>query len=169
MTQEDKELLLKDLCARIPYEVVGKCELDASYDTSFDTIFQTHKFDAVVYGFKADSLFVYPLIEDRDEQEFANEEVANGIDILDFKPYLFPMSSMTDEQCHKFYYGFVENEIDYNDFKKYYFDGCLWHKVLTSINDCGDIIDWFNKNHFDYRGLIENGLAIDATGLNIYD
>ena len=76
MTQEHKELLLKDLCARIPYEVVGKCELDASYDTSFDTIFQTHKFDAVVYGFKADSLFVYPLIEDRDEEEFANEEVA---------------------------------------------------------------------------------------------
>ena len=169
MTPEDKELLLKDICARIPYEVVGKCELDASYDTSFDTIFQTHKFDAVVYGFKADSLFVYPLIEDRDEQEFANEEVANGIDILDFKPYLFPMSSMTDEQCHNFYYGFVENEIDYNDFKKYYFDGCLWNKVLITINDCGDIIDWFNKNHFDYRGLIEKGLAIDATELNIYD
>ena len=168
MTQEDKELLLKDLCTRLPYEVVGKCEIDASYDTSFDTKFQTHIFDAMVHGFKADSLFVYPLIEDRDEQEFANEEVANGIDILDFKPYLFPMSSMTDEQCHKFYFGFVENEIDYNDFKKYYFDGCLWHKVLTSINDCGDIIDWFNKNHFDYRGLIEKGLAIDVTELNIY-
>ena len=168
MTQEDKGLLLKDLCARIPYEVVGECELDASYDTSFDTKFQTHKFDAVVYGFKSDSLFVYPLIEDMAEQEFANEEVVDGVDILYFKPYLFPMSSMTDEQCHKFYCKFVENEIDYNDFKKYYFDGCLWHKVLTSINDCGDIIDWFNKNHFDYRGLIEKGLAIDATGLNIY-
>ena len=61
-----------------------------------------------------------------------------------------------------------ENEIDYNDFKKYYFDGCSWDKVLTLISDCGDIIDWFNKNHFDYRGLIEKGLAIDATGLNIY-
>lgn len=30
------------------------------------------------------------------------------------------------------------------------------------------VIDWFNRNHFDYRGLIEKGLAIDATGLNIY-
>ena len=79
------------------------------------------------------------------------------------------MSSMTEEQCFDFYCRFVENEIDYNDFKKYYFDGCLLNKVLTLISDCSDIIDWFNKNHFDYRGLIEKGLAIDATGLNIYD
>ena len=47
MTQEDKDLLIKELCARLPYGVIGKCEIDASYDTSFDTIFQTHKFDAV--------------------------------------------------------------------------------------------------------------------------
>ena len=98
MTQEDKSFYSKDLCARIPYKVVGKCEIDASYDTSFDTKFQTHKFDATIYGLKEDLLFVTPLIEDRDEQEFANEEVANGIDILDFKSYLFPMSSMTEEQ-----------------------------------------------------------------------
>lgn len=168
MTQEDKELLLKDLCARLPYGVRGKCEIDASYDKSFDTIFQTHKFDAVVYGIKEDLLLITPLIEDIDEQQFAEEEVADGVDILDFKPYLFPLSSMTEEQCHKFYFGFIENEIDYNDFKKYYFDGCLWNKLLTSINDCSDIIDWFNKNYFDYRDLIKKGLAIDATGLNIY-
>ena len=149
MTQEDKELLLKDLCARIPYEVVGKCELDASYDTSFDTIFQTHKFDAVVYGFKADSLFVYPLIEDRDEQEFANEEVANGIDILDFKPYLFPFSSMTEEQKE-----------EYSNLN-FYESGCFPRNE--------EALDYLIKNHFDYRYLIDKGLAIDATGLNIYD
>ena len=172
MTQEEyellKELLLKDLCARLPYGVIGQCEIDASYDTSFDTKPQTHKFNAVVYGLKDDSLLVSPMIENQDELEFANEEIADGVDILDFKPYLFPMSSMTDEQCHKFYCRFVENEIDYNDFKKYYFDSCSWNKVLTLISDCGDIIDWFNENHFDYRGLIEKVLAIDATGLNIY-
>ena len=145
MTQEDKELLLKDLCARLPYEVVGKCEIDASYDTSFDTKFQTHIFDARVYGLKEDLLLVTPLIEDRDEQEFANEEVANGIDVLDFKPYLFPMSSMTEEQQINLT-KFVENGI--------YGENILY--------------DWLNKNHFDYRGLIEKGLAIDATGLNIY-
>ena len=145
MTQEDKELLLKDLCARLPYEVVGKCEIDASYDTSFDTKFQTHIFDARVYGLKEDLLLVTPLIEDRDEQEFANEEVADGVDILDFKPYLFPMSSMTEEQQINLT-KFVENGI--------YGENILY--------------DWLNKNHFDYRGLIEKGLAIDATELNIY-
>ena len=168
MTREQKELLLKDLCARIPYEVVGQCELDASYDTSFDTIFQTHKFDAMIYGLKDDLLLVTPLIEDRDENEFANEEVADGVDILDFKPYLFPLSSMTEAYWGDFYCKFVENEIIYNDFKKYYFDSGSWDKVLTTISDCGDVIDWFNKYHFDYRGLIEKGLAIDATELNIY-
>ena len=160
MTQKDRELLLKDLCARIPYEVVGKCELDASYDTSFDTIFQTHKFDAVVYGFKADSLFVYPLIEDRDEQEFANEEVANGIDILDFKPYLFPMSSMTAEQKKEYNNLQCYVPIYYYEYKELVEEIEL-HPTLESF-------EYLYKNHFDYRGLIEKGLAIDATNLNIY-
>ena len=143
MIQVDKELLVKDISARLPYGI------KASY-----------------YG-----------VEEECETWDEIESVAldgyvdigqYSLSIEHIKPYLFPLSSMTDEQCHKFYFGFVENEIDYNDFKKYYFDGCLWHKVLTTINDCGDIIDWFNKYHFDYRGLIEKGLAIDATGLNIY-
>ena len=145
MTPKDKELLLKDLCARIPYEVVGKCELDASYDTSFDTKFQTHIFDARVYGLKEDLLLVTPLIEDRDEQEFANEEVADGVDILDFKPYLFPMSSMTEEQ-----------QINLTKF------------VENGIHGENILYDWLNKNHFDYRYLIDKGLAIDATELKIY-
>lgn len=95
-TQANKELLLKDLCARLPYGVIGKCEIDASYDTPFETKLQTHRFNAEVYGLPEEGLlFVTPLIEDQDLQEFANEEVANGVDILDFKPYLFPLSSMT--------------------------------------------------------------------------
>ena len=149
MTQEDKELLLKDLCARLPYGV--KCIVTKS------RIEEGQKGDVGKIGWVC--LEVVDCIGDREPffSEFGN-----------FKPYLFPLSSMNEEQCYKFYCGFVENETDYNDFKKYYFDGCLWSKVLTSINDCSDIIDWFNKNHFDYRDLIEKGLAIDATGLNIY-
>ena len=104
MTQENKELLLKDLCGRLPYGVTGRCEIDASYDTSFDTIFQTHKFNAVLYGIKEDLLLVNPLIEDNDEQTFAEEEVADGVAILDFTPYLFPLSSMTEEQKKKWFY-----------------------------------------------------------------
>lgn len=149
MTQEDKELLLKDLCSRLPYGVIGKCEIDASYDTSFDTIFQTHKFDAVVYGLKEDLLFVNPMIEDMDEQNFAEEEVADGVDILDFTPYLLPMSSMTKEQKEEYQYI---TERWMND----------------SFYSISDSTDWLNTHHFDYRGLIEKGLAINATGLNIY-
>lgn len=159
MTQKDKELLLKDLCARIPYEVVGKCEIDASYDTSFDTKFQTHKFDAMVYGLKEDLLLVTPLIEDRDEQEFANEEVADGVDILDFKPYLFPMSSMTEEQKKE--YNLLQNFVPI-----YYYGFDIM--VDKELYDTWESIDYLNAHHFDYRGLIEKGLAIDATGLNIY-
>ena len=137
----------------MPYGVRGKCEIDASYDKSFDTIFQTHKFDAVVYGIKEDLLLVTPLIEDIDEQQFADEEVADGVDILDFKPYLRPMSSMTDEE--KLEYRIIQwvYKADYS--APEYFDD------LKSY-------DWLNKNHFDYRGLIKKGLAIDATGLNVY-
>ena len=142
MTQEDKELLLKDLCARLPYGV--KIEM--------------------TWWFMDEGTCLSTTLEPDHIEQILNDEVGNA----EIKPYLFPLSSMTDEQCYKFYCRFVENEIDYNDFKKYYFDGCSWNKVLTLISDCGDIIDWFNKNHFDYRGLIEKGLAIDATGLNIY-
>ena len=154
MTQKDKELLLhKDLCARFLYGVRGKCEIDASYDKSFDTKFQTHKFDAVVYGLKEDLLLVTPLIEDIDEQQFAEEEVADGVDILDFKPYLRPMSSMTDEE-----------KLEYRKTQwVYQADYCA-----PEYFDDLESYDWLNKNHFDYRGLIEKGLAIDATGLNIY-
>ena len=148
-TQANKELLLKDLSARLPYGVLGQCEMDASYDTEVETIPQTHKFKAVAYGFNEDSLFVCPMIENQDELEIANEEIVDGVYILDFKPYLFPISSMTDKQKDEYQYI---TERWMND-------------PAYSISDS---IDWLNKNNFDYRGLIEKGLAIDATGLNIY-
>ena len=154
MTQENKEFLLKDLCARIPYNVVGKCEIDASYDTSFDTIFQTHKFNAVLYGIKEDLLFVTPLIEDNDEQTFAEEEVADGVAILDFKPYLFPMSSMTEEK--------------WEEYQKIRMIDWVHGDINGTFINAGLIVDWLNKNHFDYHNLINKNLAIDCTNLNIY-
>ena len=148
MTQEQKDLLIKDLCARLPYGVKGKCEIDASYDTSFDTIFQTHKFDAVVYGINEDLLLVTPLIEDEDEQNFAEEEVADGVDILDFTPYLFPLLSMTTKQKAELS-RLVAGVVD------------IFKSFLIEV-------EFYHKYHIDYRGLIPMGLAIDATGLNIY-
>lgn len=64
---------------------------------------------------------------------------------IGIKPYLFPLSSVTEEQ-----------QIDLTKF------------VANGISGENIVYDWYNKNHFDYRGLIPKGLAIDATGLNIY-
>ena len=87
------------------------------------------------------------MIEDTDEQNFAEEEVTDGIDVLDFTPYLFPLSSMTEEE-------------------KLMYEGLMIG--IDNISYMLDVIDWLNSHHFDYRGLIEKGLAIDATGLNLY-
>ena len=119
MTLEDKELLLKDLCARLPYGVKVKL---GDNPNIFDLEYRI-KF-ALMYG-------------DSDKLE-------DILDITNIKPYLFPLSSMTEEQ--------KEDMI----------------KSSCGIGLDKNVFDWFNKNHFDYRGLIEKGLAIDSTGLSIY-
>lgn len=135
MTQKEyKDLLLKDICGRLPYGLKGKC-VDASYDTFCEMIFQTPKFDAILEGIKGDLLFVTPLIEDKDEQEFANEEVADGIDILDFKPYLRPICDAKSLMSEREWL-------------------CLSDEHL---------IEWYHAHHIDYRGLIVAGLAIPVT------
>jgi hypothetical protein len=143
MTQDDKDLLLKDLCSRLPYGVKGE-----------------------KYTIRIDEEFV-PLI---DNEIIIAEDIItlNGCPGYMIRPYLFPLSSMTEEQLHDFYCRFVVNEIDYADFKHYYFECNRWNKIFTTISDCVDVIDWFNKNNFDYRGLIPMGLAIDATNKDIY-
>ena len=74
------------------------------------------------------------------------------------KPYLFPLSSMTKRQC----YELSSIRSSFQDCWKYI-------KTPIPLSICNfEQIEWLHKNHFDYRGLIEKGLAIDATGLNIY-
>ena len=126
MTQEDKELLFKDLCARLPYGVKVK----------------TNNINILKLG----------------SHTRVGEYVTDVIEPC--KPYLFPLSSMTEEL--------------YNEFFSYY------HNIeMDAVKASGDYLkaayigddakySWLNKNHFDYRGLIEMGMAIDATGLNIY-
>ena len=76
-----------------------------------------------------------------------------GVNIENIKPYLFPLSSMTEEQKREFDISMdMGYAAAYNE----------------EINCANRMIDFFNKNHFDYRGLIEKGLAIDASNLNIY-
>lgn len=116
MKQEDKELLLKDLCARLPYGLWVEQKL------------KNCKFSAKCM---LNAYNIY-LIE-RGRYDFC-------------KPYLFPMSSMTEEQKKEEY-----------EICKYYLNGYE-----------SKLIDFYHKNHLDYRGLISKGLALDATNLNIY-
>lgn len=154
MTQEDKELLLKDLCTRLPYKV------KISIPELFTNKEQVETLNEIFKG--NDGLF---RVND------------SGILIEYIKPYLFPLSNMTEEKILELYkitydtwyndslYYKKEEWINFRDSIKnnnLCFKNCIW------LSDINKVIDWFNKNHFDYRGLIENGLAIDATGLNIY-
>ena len=127
MTKENKELLLKDLCARLPYNVI--CQVEFKENGKYNSK------DTLLSGIFTDEAY----FTTKDGSIYSNE----------YKPYLFPLSSMTDEQ-----------KSDYQFITERCMDGPS-HSITDSI-------DWLNNNHFDYRGLIPMGLAIDATGLNIY-
>ena len=127
MTPEDKELLIKDLCARLPYNVICQVEFK-----------ENGKYNSKVMLLSG--IFT-------DEEYFTTK--GGSIYSNEYKPYLFSLSSMTDYQ--KSDYQFITER---------------W--MNDPSHSISDSIDWLNKNHFDYRGLIEKGLAIDATGLNIY-
>ena len=109
MTQEDKELLLKEICARLPYGI-----------------------KVLVSGEKYFG----------EEQESYIEELVPGSYLFEsdviLKPYLRPISSMTEEE-----------KKEYENARSDYYDDL-------------ETYDWFNKHHFDYRGLIEKGLALEA-------
>ena len=147
MKQEDKELLLKDLCARLPYGVF--CNIGLDYPLQLQSLF-VDKLDGILLDFYKDG---------KDYQVYLSE----------VKPYLFPFSSMTEEQKEelnkKFNVQFLGNTI-YSI--HYHSEGCWDTDLELGLQDWLWFINWCYKNHFDINNLIEKGLAIDATGLNIY-
>ena len=143
MTQEEKMLLIKDLSARLPYAV---------------TVEHTSGFRGTLHD-----ITVHHMYDENDNvhdaicyTDFFGDE--DSIYIEYFKPYLFPMSSMTEEQKKE-----LSDEICY--FTHSQIEGRDPNGIMN-----GTIfeIDFYNKNHLDYRGLIDKGLALDATGLNVY-
>ena len=143
MTQEEKELLRRDLCARLPYNVICQVEFKE-------------------YGkYKSEIMLLSGIFTD--EAYFTTKD--GSIYSNEYKPYLFPLSSMTEEEKEELKQEHIKDE-------KLYIE-CLTMAAKGDSSMRGKVIihyamDWCNKNHFDYRGLIEKGLAIDATGLNIY-
>ena len=133
MTQEEKDLLIKDLCARLFFGV--------------KVLYNTQIFEVQ---------YIEPMYEEI--KLLDNENYTLSID--EVKPYLFPLSSMTEEQ-KKEYYSW-KHEV----FVCHYEYGDVVEEV--ELYDSPESFEYLIENHFDYRGLIEKGLAIDATGLNIY-
>ena len=133
MTQNDKDLLLRDLCARLPYGVKVEYE---------NEIFDVE--------------YVCPMYE---EVKFDIPETWT-IGVSEVKPYLFPMSSMTDED-HTIY-----SKIWEDTGKTAYLEGC--HHLISTIKAYKAANDYLLSKHYDIYGLIPMDLAIDATGKNIY-
>ena len=127
MKQEDKELLLKDLCARLPYRVKVKSSRRRSLVTlSLDVMTDFHLGCSV-------------------------------------KPYLRPLSSMTEEEKEELKTIFDAEEVTSDSIC--YLEGGTLVEYLSRISYsfCSEIIDWLNAHHFDHHNLIEKGLALEAS------
>lgn len=127
MTQENKELLFLDLSARLTYGV------KIQVNDKIESIQGINVLDNVV-----------------------EYDCCLSSDIEEIKPYLFPMSSMTEEQKNEFNTKCLELQLKVID------DEIMYEKA-TEFE-----VDFYNKHHLDWRGLIPMGLAIDATDKNIY-
>ena len=134
MTQEEKQLLIKDICARVPYGVECNALLK-QIDGSFKSVFGTFK------GYNGWATIGNSLV-----------------DIETVKPYLRPMSSMNEEEIRKLSkilnYEFYTDD----DFALVAEDGR--HRIRLDLIEA--YTDWLLSHHFDYRGLIEMGLAFEA-------
>lgn len=147
MTQEDKELLLNDLCARLPYNVI----VDYDYNA-----FDVHNGNYVKHGSKCIlncyllDVFISPQQNEKGEY---------------IKPYLRSLSSMSEKESAE-----LSNIIsEWFDKELFYlteepFLEYALSRINYSINPL--LFDWLNKNHFDYRGLIPKKLAIAVTKEN---
>ena len=137
MTQEEKSLLIKDLCERLPYGV--RCY----------PVFSVSKPNTI--GGYCDAL-----------DDFYIREVDGWFNVSMIKPYLRSLSSMTEEEkdeLHDWGWEYTGNDIitggstDADNFYKVY---------EKNLYDLKWLADWLNAHYFDYRNLIEKGLAIEA-------
>ena len=151
MIQEDKSLLLKDLCARLPYGV--------------------KMIDTEPYSAEHNPILTLSYIS---EDNCIGCRAGKGFmatSLGSIKPYLLPLSSMTDKQAKEMQE--IIGNPNYACIMRKTGGLELWLESIDTdptiwLDTIFEVQDYLNKNHFDYRGLIEKGLAIDATVLNIY-
>jgi hypothetical protein len=147
MTQQEKEILIKDLCARLPYGVKISIPDLWTHKEEIETLDEIFKGDDGIYRVNS-----------------------SGMCLEYVKPYLFPLSNMTEEQKEEFNNILSSVGLCYAydaDNSIIIFSNSNYNKN-NYISDFDKIEVWLNKNHFDYSGLIPMGLAKNATNLNIY-
>lgn len=166
MTQEEKQLLLKVLCAELLNGVKGRVYAETTnseYDINGDMIFFNSPFDVILDGINSSTGELHVIaVGNEDTVDFIEDQQTNGepYTIEEFKPYLRPMSSMTEEERE--------------ELSDYLCEKVMSNKIGITIPPnptqgkgipfiwMGDCLDWLNAHHFDYRGLIEKGLALEA-------
>ena len=141
MKPEHKELLLQDLCARLQYKV--KCQVyDIPTPYTLSGIIPSRVYQELYF------------------EEMDYKECNGFVDIKYSKPYLFPLSSMTEEQKREY------NRLKY-DVPTYHYE---YGDVVEEIElyESPKSFEYLIENHFDVYDLIPLGLANDATNKNIY-
>lgn len=149
MTAEEKELLIKDLCSRLPYGV--KVQIDLQSNIYPPMICKVCNIEFTEMGGSFIGVEVLP-----DSYSEYREFLC--------KPCLYPLSSITDEQekeLNKVYSD--EADLIAEHLKSDISGNIHTHRFNHQLS-----LNWYLKNHFDINGLIPMGLAIDATNLNIY-
>ena len=148
MTQEEKSLLLKDLCGRLPYGV--KIEL--------------------TWWVMGEGTYINTTLEPDHIEQLLNDEDGD----TEIKPYLRPMSSMTEEEkmellevvvgkdAIKYFQVLIDGSIDNTDAAHQDLQNFTMHWVNFDGINTASYLDWLNAHYFDYRGLIEKGLALEA-------
>lgn len=146
MTQYEKELLLKDLCGRLPYGVKCRFQRDG------------YTYDGILHGIEE--------VVDGNGHILEFVETMSGTCcqyyLSNTKPYLYPLSSITEDEIDdlplesSILDAFIDGRIS------------LFEDEELTVGEIIEMIDWFKRHHFDYRGLIKKGLAIDCTDLDIY-
>ena len=136
MTKEEKQLLLQDLCARLPYEV--KVEYRCFHDGK-----DLGEVQGVLTGRMLDSY---------------KDNIMIGLtEVHSITPYLRPLATMTDEEAKEF-----DNISESITIVNYQQVTPSHYNYMIKIEDMKKVSDWFAKKHFDTVGLIEQGLALEA-------
>lgn len=147
ITQKEKELLLQDLCTRLPYGVKATTTSNGWRDVY------------VVSGYNDDRIYLDCPVYDEGDDEWLVESV---------KPYLRSMESMTKEELQQLQ-GIIDEcgitwkpQIGYDTINEIYINGEVKLGNCIPLIVMVEIVKWLLKHHFDYNGLIEKGLAIEA-------